>query len=169
MGLKHFIKCKEFPQIEQCTRAFHLSQGVKEIDFLTHTEDFQSHSNVQTMSLTVEKLYFFLCEEFLMICSSVLGLFQAFCNHKFRKVAVASTGSGLRSLGSFGRCLVCAARRWGGGSVVWGIFGLQGFPLGSSLKTEQSATYCSLVFRVGLGELLVSHGITHWQPRFQPS
>ena len=84
-------------------------------------------------------------------------------------VAVASAGSGLRSLGSFGRCLVCAARRWGGGSVVWGIFGLQSFPLGSSLKTEQSATYCSLVFRVGLGELFVSHGITHWQSRFQPS
>ena len=84
-------------------------------------------------------------------------------------VAVASAGSGLRSLGSFGWCLVCAARWWGGGSVVWGIFGLQGFPLGSSLKTEQSVTYCSLVFRVGLGELFVSHGITLWQPRFQPS
>lgn len=84
-------------------------------------------------------------------------------------VAVASAGSGLRSLGSFGRCLVCAARRWGGGSVAWGIFGLQGFPLGSSLETEQSATYCSLVFRVGLSELFVSHGITHRQPRSQPS
>ena len=60
-------------------------------------------------------------------------------------VAVASAGSWLRSLGSFGRCQVCAARRWGGGSAVWGIFGLQGFPLGSSLKTERSATYCSLV------------------------
>ena len=84
-------------------------------------------------------------------------------------VAVASAGSGLRSPGSFGRCQVCAARWWGGGSVVWGIFGLQGFPLGNSLKTERSATYCSLVLRVGLGELFVSHGITHWQPRFQPS
>ena len=42
-------------------------------------------------------------------------------------VAVASAGPGLRSLGSFGRCQVCAARWGGGGSVVWGIFGLQGF------------------------------------------
>ena len=84
-------------------------------------------------------------------------------------VAVASAGSGLRLLSSFGRCRVCAARRWGGGSAVLGIFGLQGFPLGSSLKTERSATYCSLVFRVGLGELFVSLGMTHWQPRFQPS
>ena len=42
-------------------------------------------------------------------------------------MAVASAGSGLRSPGSFGRCQVCAARWWGGGSVVWGIFGLQGF------------------------------------------
>ena len=44
-------------------------------------------------------------------------------------VAVASAGSGLRSLGSYGWCRVCAARRWGGGSAVWGIFGLQGFSL----------------------------------------
>ena len=45
----------------------------------------------------------------------------------FPVVAVASAGSGLRSPGSFVRCQVCAARWWGGGSVVWGIFGLQGF------------------------------------------
>ena len=55
------------------------------------------------------------------------------------------------------------AALWSGASLVCRVF------LGSSLKTERSATYCSLVFRVGLGELFVSHGITHWQPRFQPS
>ena len=55
------------------------------------------------------------------------------------------------------------AALWSGASLVCGVF------LGSSLKTERSATYCSLVFRMGLGELFVSHGITHWQPRFQPS
>ena len=46
-------------------------------------------------------------------------------------LAAASAGSGFRSLGSLGRYLACAARRWGGGSVAWGIFGLQGFPLES--------------------------------------
>ena len=55
------------------------------------------------------------------------------------------------------------AALWSGASLVCRVF------LGSSLKTERSATYCSLVFRVGLGELFVSHGITHRQPRFQPS
>ena len=44
-------------------------------------------------------------------------------------LAAASAGSGFLLLGSLGRCLACAARRWGGGSVAWGIFGLQGFSL----------------------------------------
>ena len=45
---------------------------------------------------------------------------------------------------------------WPRASLVCGVF-----PLGSSLETKQSLTYCSLVFRVGLSEFFVSHGITH--------
>ena len=61
-------------------------------------------------------------------------------------VAAASAGSMLRSLGSFGWFLICTALRWGAGSVAWGIVALQGFSLKEFFETEQSATYCSLVF-----------------------
>ena len=76
-------------------------------------------------------------------------------------VAAASAGSGLRSLGSFRRCLVCAAWWWGGGSAAWGIVGLRAFPPREFLETEQSAINCSLVFKVRLCELFGCHGIVH--------
>ena len=75
-------------------------------------------------------------------------------------VAVASARSGLHLLVSLRRCLVFGARRWSGGSVAWGIFGLQGFPLESSLDTEHSATSYLFMFRVASSKLFLSHSIT---------
>ena len=84
-------------------------------------------------------------------------------------VVVASVRSGLRTLGSFGWCLVCGARWWISDSVACSIFGLKGFPLGSSLKTEGSATSYLSIFRVGLSKRFVNHGSTPWQVRPQAS
>ena len=76
------------------------------------------------------------------------------------EVVASSVGSELCSLGSFRRCPVCGARRWSGGSVARGIFGLYGFPFGSTLETEQSTTPSLFLFRVGVNELFGNHGIS---------
>ena len=67
-------------------------------------------------------------------------------------------GSRLRSLGSLGWYLVCGSRQWGGCSVAWRIFGLQGFSFRQYLKTKQSATPYVLLFKIGLSRLYVNNG-----------
>ena len=70
-----------------------------------------------------------------------------------------AAGSGLHSLGSLGRCLVCAARRCGGGSVAWGIFGLQGFSLREFFGERKISDLLLSCVWSGF-ELFVTHGIT---------
>ena len=44
--------------------------------------------------------------------------------------------------------------------MAWGIFGLQSFPVGSSLETERSPASYLFICRVGLSKLFVNHDIT---------
>ena len=81
---------------------------------------------------------------------------------------VMAVGPGLRSLGSLGRCLVCAARWWGGGSVALGIFGLQGFSLREFFGERKISDLLLSCVWSGF-QLFMTNGITRSQPRSQPS
>lgn len=65
-------------------------------------------------------------------------------NQAHSQLARESARSALSGGGWFALLRGGLAALWPGESLVCGVF-----PLGSALEIEQSATYCSLVFRVG--------------------